>query len=683
MGLGQKILVFTAAIVVTLVAVTLAWTTFESNRLAHETIEQGLGETRELWDTLQADRYQKLKLGLRVLATEPPFFALLETNDSPTIQDALQSRGQGLGSPVLIYTDWDGYVVARSDRPGAEGQDLSREPVVQEALEGGEPATIWQQEGQFFQTVSVPVMSSEIIGTLVGAFQIDRELANQIRKLTRSEVAFLVQPEGQRPAVAVSSLGPAQQESLTRWLETSTLPDSDGHTFDIGLEGDPSVGILVPMMALSGERVGSLLALRSMAAETAAFRRFRNSMIVASIVVMGLALFIGHLGVSRITDPVRRLVELVETARDGSYTGAVSVGTDDEIGTLARAFNGLLADLREKEQVIQFLKEAHASARPSSPTDATAAFAAGDTVAAGARTMPSGGSSSSPVRLETGSVFAGRYRIESVLGKGGMGVVYRAHDQQLDEDVALKLLRPEVIERDPTLLERFKLELKLARRITHRNVLRTHDFAETGGVPYISMEYVEGVMLKDLVQSRGALPAGVGLRFAKQICQGLEAAHAQGVVHRDIKPQNMMIIPETGEVKIMDFGIARVSEVKGGEGGLTSDGTVMGTPDYMPPEQAQGQPADFRSDIYALGVVFFEMFTGRLPFVQEAAMAVILAHIREPPPSPTSLNPALPASIERIILRCMDKRPEARFQTVGDLRKELAVASSRAQPSAA
>jgi len=682
MGLGQRILVFTAAIVVTLVAVTLAWTTFDANRLARSTIEEGLRDTREVWGSLQQDRYQKLRFGMRVLVTEPPFFALLETNDAPTILDALQSRGRDLGSPLLIYTDWDGYVVARSDRAGAEGQDLSAEPVVREALDGQEPQTIWQLEGQFLHAVAVPVIGSEIIGTLVGGFRIDEDLAQQVRRQTRSEVAFLIQPEGESPHIAVSSLGGAQQENLAAWLATNPLPEADGHTFDVDLPGDDFVGILVPLEALSGARVGSMLAMRSMSRETAAFRGFRNRMVTVSIIVMALALAIGRIGVRRITEPVRHLVDLVERARDGSYTGAVNVGTEDEIGTLARAFNGLLADLREKEQVIGFLKEAQ-EAQKDVRTATTASLGSDETLAAGASTLSGSSTTASPMKLERNSVFAGRYRILSVLGKGGMGVVYRAHDQQLDEDVALKLLRPEVVERDPTLLERFKQELKLARRITNRNVLRTHDFAEAGGVPYISMEFVEGVMLKDLIQSRGALPAGVGLRIAKQICNGLEAAHSQGVIHRDIKPQNMMILPESGEVKIMDFGIARVSEVTAGEGGLTSDGTVMGTPDYMPPEQAQGHPADFRSDIYALGVVFFEMFTGRLPFVYEAPMAVILAHIREPPPSPSALNPALPATIERIVFRCMDKRPEGRFQHVSELRLALEAASAQVETSAA
>jgi serine/threonine-protein kinase len=265
------------------------------------------------------------------------------------------------------------------------------------------------------------------------------------------------------------------------------------------------------------------------------------------------------------------------------------------------------------------------------------------------------------------------------LGKGGMGVVYRAHDRKLDEVVALKLLRPEALASDPTLLDRFKQEIKLARRITHRNVLRTHDFGEAGGVPYISMEYLEGVTLKDVVRNRGALPLGVGLSIAKQMCHGLGAAHEQGVVHRDIKPQNMLILPETAELKIMDFGISRVSKVGAEESGLTTAGTVMGTPDYIPPEQAQGRPADFRSDLYALSVVLFEVFTGKLPFKADTAMAVVVAHVQQPPPRPRSVNPRLPAELEAVILRGLEKDPARRWQKAEELLQALSAISAKAE----
>ena len=213
-------------------------------------------------------------------------------------------------------------------------------------------------------------------------------------------------------------------------------------------------------------------------------------------------------------------------------------------------------------------------------------------------------------------------------------------------------------------------------------MLRTHDFGEADGTPYISMEYLEGVTLKDLIKNKGALPVPVGLRIAKQMGQGLEAAHLQGVVHRDIKPQNMLILPETGDLKIMDFGIARVQEVKG-EPGLTTAGTVMGTPDYMSPEQAQGLAADFRSDIYSLGIVLFEVFTGALPFTGDTMMQIVLSHIRNPPPAPRSVNPRVPERLEAIILKCIDKDPNHRYQTVGDLLDDLDEVSSSVGSSSA
>jgi serine/threonine-protein kinase len=673
MGLTQKILLFTSLLVVALVGATLAFTTVQADRLAHETIHQGLSETREVWETFQADRYNKLKLGIRVLGNDPAFKSLVETNDQATILDTLRERGQELNADFFIATDPAGVVIARTDRPTAQGEDLSRDPVVTKPLEGEESATVWRQGARLYHAVSVPLQTGpDLKGVLVAGYGIDEALASQIRKLTHSEIAYLVHAPAQPPQLSVSSLGPREAE-LRAALGQPGFTSAGAEPFNIDLGSERWVAVQVPLQSAAGETVGSVVALRSMNQEMASFLRFRNSLVIVSLVIMGLALVLAYLIASRITGPVRRLASVVERARDGSYAGAVDVGSRDEIGVLARAFNGLLADLREKEQLIGFLKEGMTGVKKpeAAPTLSSAA-----TTSLEAVTTPAGG-------VSQGSLFGGRYDVLGTIGKGGMGVVYRAHDRQLDEVVALKVLRSEVLKDDPTLLDRFKQEIKLARRITHRNVLRTHDFGDSDGTPYISMEYLEGVTLKDLIRGKGALPLPVGLRIAKQMCLGLEAAHHEGVVHRDIKPQNMLILPETGDLKIMDFGIARVSEMKAGAAGLTSTGTVMGTPDYMPPEQAQGQPADFRSDIYSLGVVFYETFTGRLPFGGDSVMAVVLAHIQKPPPSPRAVNPAIVPELEAIILRCMAKAPEKRFQRVEDVLEGLSAVSTRLESTAA
>ena len=186
--------------------------------------------------------------------------------------------------------------------------------------------------------------------------------------------------------------------------------------------------------------------------------------------------------------------------------------------------------------------------------------------------------------LEPGTLLGRRYEIRRVLGSGGMGMVFQALDHDLDEPIALKVLRPEIATMDPSILERFKTEIRVARRITHRNVVRTFDFGEAQGIRFISMEFVQGMTLKQLIRSKGALPLGVGLQIAKQAAAGLVAAHEQGVVHRDVKPHNIMLTPQS-DVKIMDFGIVRDMD----RGSVTQTGLVMGTPDYMSPEQAPGQ----------------------------------------------------------------------------------------------
>jgi len=267
--------------------------------------------------------------------------------------------------------------------------------------------------------------------------------------------------------------------------------------------------------------------------------------------------------------------------------------------------------------------------------------------------------------LTTGSTFAGRYQIIEELGKGGMGKVYKALDTEIKEKIALKLINPE-ISADKRTIERFQNELKFARKISHRNVCRMYDLNKEEGSYYITMEYVSGEDLKSMIGMMGQLSGAKAISVARQVCEGLTEAHRLGVVHRDLKPQNIMIDKE-GNARIMDFGIARSLKAKG----ITGAGVMVGTPEYMSPEQAEVKEVDQRSDIYSLGVILYEMVTGRVPFEGETPLGIAMKHKSEMPKDPRELNSQVPSDLSRMILRCMEKDKEKRYQSAGEVRSEL------------
>ena len=267
-------------------------------------------------------------------------------------------------------------------------------------------------------------------------------------------------------------------------------------------------------------------------------------------------------------------------------------------------------------------------------------------------------------RLAGPSSIPSRYEVLSQVGTGGMGVVYKARDLETDEIVALKILKPEIAT-DPAVQENFKRELCLARKITHKNVCRIHDFSRSTGTAYASMEFIEGESLLSRLTRVGALPVNEAFEIARQICAGLREAHAQGIVHRDLKPANIML-DRKGAVKIMDFGVARLIV---GTGPMT--GTIVGTPAYMAPEQAQVKPIGPYTDIYALGLVLYEMITGSQAFEGDTPVAVALKQIREYPKRPREIVPNLSHPIEAAILKCLQKDPAKRFQSVNELEVAL------------
>jgi tetratricopeptide (TPR) repeat protein/predicted Ser/Thr protein kinase len=283
-------------------------------------------------------------------------------------------------------------------------------------------------------------------------------------------------------------------------------------------------------------------------------------------------------------------------------------------------------------------------------------------------------------RLDTGAILGGRYEIVRMLGQGGMGAVYQAYDRELERQVGLKVIRSDMAA-NPEILKRFKQELILARQVTHKNVIRIFDLGQVEGFKFITMEYIDGENLQSLLRRKKKLEPAEAANIIAQVCRALEAAHAEGVIHRDLKPQNIML-DKSGRAYVMDFGIARSMT---GDG-MTQTGAIIGTPDYMSPEQAKGQPLDARSDLFSLGIIFYEMLTGLVPFDADTTMGKLWKRTNEPARPVAELEKAVPQAVSDIVRKCMEIDPQKRFTGAAELLQAIEVwqgpaAATRVFPS--
>jgi HAMP domain-containing protein len=651
--LGTKIFAGTAFVVVAALGAALVVTKSRANSAADAASERALRATEDAIGDALVGRSRTLRQLTAALVQVPTYVSrigeALRTNDRANLLDQSDELRSQTGADWVLITDGNGVLKAWTAQRNVFDQDFSGGALIGRALEGQITEGLWLEPGpagdQLFQAVGVPVSPPGVttpFGVVVGALRLDSSLAGILKRHTNSEIVFFSRDTLGVPQVAVSTLPAANlPEALRRLPMDSAAKDSIARRFRLKTAQGGFEGIIGLLRTADSIPIGGYLGLHSREAELVAYRQLSRAIGWAFAGGLLLALASSMVLARQITRPVRRLVRATRQVSEGSYTAPINISTGDEIGELAGAFSRMIEELKEKDRLVEYLQTGlHPDGVVPEPrTDGL---------------------------LAVGSQFAGRYDIQELLGTGGMGVVYRAFDREVGETVALKALRSELGGMDPKVLERFKQELRLARRIAHRNVVRTYDLGESDGIYYITMEFVHGTTLAALIHDAGRLAVPAALTIGKQLCRALEVAHEEGIIHRDIKPQNLVVDP-AGFLKVMDFGIARLSERLEGGQTLTAAGLVIGTPQYMAPEQLFGEPVDARADLYATGAVLFECVTGRPVYEAPSAMALLSRHLVQAPPDPSALNPDVSPNFSKLILRALARRPQDRWASAADM----------------
>ena len=658
--LGRRIFLGTALVVVAVLGSALLVTKRRADQAADEASARVLGATASSIEEALASRSVTLLRLTQALVQVPAYVSrigeAIRREDRANLLDQADELRVQTGADWVLITDPAGVLQAWTEHRGSFGEDFSRGALIGRAMEGQVTQGLWlepTEEGDaLYQAVGVPVAnpgSTTPFGLVVAALRVDSAFVAQLRRNTASEIVFFSLDTLGVPQVAVSSLPRETVAEDVRRAPLGKGTDTTFSLFSVRAAGESYVAASGPLRSADGVPLGGFVGLHSREQELAAYRQLSRTIGWSFVVGLLLALGFSVLVARRITLPVRELVRATRQVSEGQYGERIVASSDDEIGELASAFGHMVEELREKDRLVAYLKTGGQRGGGDGPLPATEPSVRSDGVGA----------------LAVGQRFAGRYDIQEVLGSGGMGVVYRAFDREVGETVAIKALRPELGGIDPTLLERFRQELRLARRITHRNVVRTYDLGEVDGTYYITMELVRGTTVATLIREAGHLDVPATLTIGKQVCRALEVAHEEGVIHRDVKPQNLLV-DQSGFLKVMDFGIARLAAHHSEPGAaLTAAGVVVGTPQYMAPEQLFGEAVDGRSDLYATGAVLFECVTGRPVFEAPSLVALLARHLEDLPPDPRQFNDAVPEPLARVILRALARKPDDRWPTAG------------------
>lgn len=683
----------TAAIVAVVIAAAFVITSTSVRRAGETSARRGLEQSADLVAQFLAGRSRSLAGGARVFVQGPYFRTLVAERRRDDILDQALEASEQLGADWVFITDGSGVLLAKSDEPSASGMAMGTVPLVAGALRGLTTSGFGvSRDSLLLQAVAVPIVTpgGAPVGVLVAARLVDSLLVRDVKATTSSDLLFYVRkPDGQR-VVSVSTLGSSTDiASALRAIpmRSDSVPVMQP---DVAIGGVSYLAQGSTLTTAGGEVVGGFAVLRSRDAELTGIASLRRSLALAGVLGLLLSWLAAYLAARQIARPVRTLAAVVRRAADGEYVAEMdavvhSLGSGHEMQDLGAAFASLMADLRDKALLTGLTPAVPAPAQtpphPHSESSATPRSGSRLTIGTGS---PRARIATRPgLVMDVGVILANRYLVEATIGAGGLGIVYRVHDRALGETVALKVLRPEALARDGHASQRLADEVRIARRITHRNVVRMHDIGEADGVTFLSMELVDGASLATIIETRGALQPAAVLSIARQLLRALSAMHAAGVVHGDLKPANLLVGPD-GVLKVSDFGIARVvrqshhessARVASRDTMARIAGAVIGTPEYMAPEQLIGAPPSVASDIYAAGVVLHECLRGTTPFDAETRVT-FLAHKLDGQVAVTrrdAVNATTGASaLEALVARMMAPTASARPLSTAELLESFA-----------
>ena len=656
----------------------------QARQVSSETINQSLEQSSTVLETKIESRFNSIREVARSVARDSRILPLVYESEVLTLQDQSQEFQNQLDFDILFFTDGSGNILARSDRPQAVGQNMAgKTSFFDDALAGKSGRGYFLSQGRLMQIVTEPIfdnVATDVVrGTVALAYEFSGEMANEIVSLTFSEIGFFSFTRNQERKVdgvnniyvtdddLTTSLNNYFEQSNTSW-KSIFEGQSEIYNFQAVLNNQNYFAVARSVRNGTSDPLGFIITLRSSADLLEPFTRIQNTVLVIGGLCLVIAFILAAVVSLRISRPIVKLMSVTAGIQDGVFPEKSSAPQDrDEIGMLYRAVVDMGNTLKEKAELENYLAQmsnelnlnATIADQTMNPDSSNASLVS---TAAGHNNL-----GESPIA--TGTVIGNRYEVLELIGRGAMGLVYLVHDQDLDEKAALKLLPRDLFDSNSAVS--IKEEIRLARRITHRNILRTFDMGNWGEYTYISMEYVAGYDLDQLLKRRGSQDRHIALLMGRQICSAMNAAHEEGVIHLDLKPGNMMVNRQ-GILKIMDFGLARSNNNPDGKSASKdSNEQLMGTPRFMAPEQFLNEEIDHRTDIYSIGIILYTLLAGSPPFSHKDYMQLAEMHVHHDLPEIPGGGAAIVGSLEQIIQKATEKDPADRFQSAREMLEEL------------